>query len=285
MSVDALSALIRALSFIALFQAAGVAITIATFGRLLDRSAVPIRRVGFYSALAGLPLVAGQYALEAARMAGELAGAFDPFLQQLVLQSPLSVAAGFRLAGLVLVTFSMKRSGAAGVLMGSAGALCIVLGFTFVGHTADDARSDWLTWLLVLHLVVVAFWFGGLAPLHIAAATESRERAAEIVAAFSRIATVIVPGLFVAGVLMTVLLVDRWEVFGESYGLVILGKALGFAALMVLAALNRSRYGPAIAAAEGAIVPFQRTVVIELVLITAVLAATAVMTSFFSPSH
>jgi putative copper resistance protein D len=61
-------------------------------------------------------------------------------------------------------------------------------------------------------------------------------------------------------------------------------KLAGFAVLMGLAALNKWRLGPAISRGDGtALVKFRRSVAAEAWLIVAVLAATAVMTLFFSP--
>lgn len=285
MLIDVICALVRALSFIALFQAAGVPIAIAMFGRHLQRSARSIRQVGFLSAIAGLVLVAAHYALEAARMAGALSGAFDMSLQQLVFDSPMSVAAGSRLVGLALVASAIRREGTIATAMGALGAFCIAFAFSFVGHTAELQRPIWLGLVLTAHLLVVAFWFGGVASLYIVTRLEHEQRAAQIVAAFSRIASLLVPGLFVMGIVLTVLLVDRWEVFGESYGLLLLAKVVGFALLMALASLNKWRYGPAMAAVPAAAVAFRLTVAAEYVLICGVLVTTAVMTTFFSPSH
>ena len=284
-AADVISVVLRALSFIALFQAAGIAISIAMFGRLLEQSSRRIRDVGFISALAGIAFVAAHYSLEAARMAGSLAGVFDWSLQQLVLDSPMSAAAGARLAGLVLIAITIRREGVAPILLGLVGGLSVVVGFTFVGHTADVERSAWLAILLILHLLVVAFWFGGLAPLHIASRLEPSQRSAQIVAQFSWLASIVVPGLFLLGVALTLALVDRWSVFAETYGLLLLAKAGGFALLMALAGLNKWRYGPALATTSGAVAAFQRTVAAEYVLICLVLIATAMMTTFFSPSH
>jgi putative copper export protein len=142
-----------------------------------------------------------------------------------------------------------------------------------------------LTIVLTLHLLVVAFWFGGLAPLYIASRLEREQRTARIVAAFTRVATVVVPGLFMFGIALTVALVDRWIVFTESYGVLLIAKVSGFALLMALASLNKWRYGPALARASGATVAFQRSVAAEYLLICVVLIATAAMTTFFSPSH
>src|SRR5437868_15058571 len=103
MPIDWVSALVRSLSFIALFQAAGGAIFIAVFGRELATTDAPVRRLGFLSAIAAAGLVSAHYGLEAARMAGEFSGAFDPSLQLLVLDSPMSVAGALRVTGLLVM--------------------------------------------------------------------------------------------------------------------------------------------------------------------------------------
>lgn len=216
MQIDVISALVRALSFIAMFQAAGVATVIAMFGRRLEQSAQSIRNLGFVSATAGLLLVFVHYALEAARMSGTLSGVLDMSLQRLVLDSPMSMAAGLRLSGLALIACTIRRQGALSTLAGILGAVFVVVAFTFVGHTARHPEAPWLAIALILHLLIVAFWFGSLVPLHIISRVEHPQRAAHIVAAFTRVASVLAPGLFFMGFALTVLLVDRWAVFGEA---------------------------------------------------------------------
>lgn len=285
MSVDAASALIRALSFIALFQAAGAAIFIAVFSAGLERSTTTVRRLGSVSALVGIALVIAHYSLEAARMAGAYSGLFDLSLQRIVFDSPMSAAVGLRAAGLALVAVAIMRSGTAWVVACVFGAALALAGFLTVGHTANDADRTWLATLLGLHLLAVAFWFGALAPLYIASRAETPMTAAAVVDRFSRIAVWWVPAIFLAGVLMTILLVDRWAVFAEPYGAILIGKAAAFAVLMVLAGLNKWRFGPALATSSRVMPAFHRALVTEYVLICAVLAATAMMTTFFSPEH
>ncbi len=71
-----------------------------------------------------------------------------------------------------------------------------------------------------------------------------------------------------------------------AYGVSLLAKVSGFAALMGLATLNKWRLGPAIAAGHApALRNFQRSVVAEWSLIVAVLVVTATMTGLFSPIH
>lgn len=268
-----------------MFQAAGAAMVIALFGSRLQQSTPDIRKLGVIAALAGLLLVAAHYGLEAGRMAGALSGVFDMDLQQLVFDSPMRWAAAWRLAGLAMIACCLWRKGGVATAVALAGALCVAIAFTFVGHTADESRAAWLAIALVLHLLVVAFWFGSLVPLILISRRESGQVASQVVAAFTRIASVLVPGLFAFGLALTVALVNSWAIFGESYGLLLIGKILGFAMLMALASLNKWRYGPALAHAPAAAVAFQRVVAAEYVLICAVLLVTAVMTMFFSPEQ
>lgn len=285
MSIDIISAFVRGLSFLALFQAAGVAIFVAIFGGRLTAARSAVLQTGFVSAIVGIILVPAHYGLEAARMAGELSGALDPSLQRLVLGSPMSTAAMLRWTGLALIAATIRRGGKFGTVLGVVGALAIVAAFSLVGHTAVDPQRPWLSGLLSLHLAVVAFWFGALVPLFVVSREERSPVAAELVNDFSRIALWLVPTIFMAGVLMTAVLVDRWAVFCESYGVLLLVKIAGFTALMGLAALNKWRYGPTLSSEAGAAVAFQRTVAVEYGLIVAVLIVTAIMTTFFSPEH
>jgi putative copper resistance protein D len=167
--------------------------------------------------------------------------------------------------------------------LGLGGTILTIAGFLFVGHTAAHPDRPWLAVVLSLHLAVVAFWFGALIPLLLVSRQESASTATQIVDRFSRIASWWVPGILVAGVVLTVMLVDGWAVFGEAYGAMLIAKVTVFAVLMTLAALNRWRYGPALASTPSFAIAFQRTVALEYVLICAVLAVTAIMTTFFSP--
>lgn len=285
MTVDVVSALVRALSFVALFQAAGAAIFIALFSGRLEASATAIRRLGCVSALAGIALVFVHYSLEAARMAGAYSGMFDASLQRIVFDSSMSAAFALRIAGLALIALAIARGGPLWRAVSVFGAALALAAFLIVGHTASDADRIWLAVLLGLHLAVVAFWFGGLTPLYIASRAETASTASVVVDRFSRVAVWWVPAIFVAGALMTLLLVDRWSVFAEPYGAILIGKIAAFTILMVLAGLNKWRFGPALATSSKVVRSFQRSLATEYVLIAAVLIATAVMTTFFSPEH
>lgn len=270
MNVDVLSAIVRALSFIAMLQAAGMAIFLALFGSPAFHAASRIKFIAMMSAVAGMLFVSLHYVLEAARMAGELVGMLDPSLQRLVLSSSVSAMAGLRIFGLalILVALNLRRGRLMlGALLGALlGASCIVTSFTLVGHTAQALHARWLGALLVVHLAVVAFWFGSLLPLILVDRLESREVSAAVVEQFSRVALWIVPILFLAGLILMIVLVDGVAGLFTVYGFILLAKIGAFAVLMSLAALNRWRLGPALATQASASRAFQRAVWTEYVL-------------------
>jgi len=94
----------------------------------------------------------------------------------------------------------------------------------------------------------------------------------------------LVPGVLVAGLVMAFVLLPGLAALRTAYGQLLVCKAIGFSALMVLAALNKWRWGPILAqrSADGSRA-FRRSVAGEYVLIVAVLCITAVLTMFYSP--
>jgi putative copper export protein len=282
---DVLLVALRALSFVSLLQAAGVAFFVAIFGRLLGDSRGSIRRLGRWTALLALVCVTGNYALEAARMAGEISGIWDASLQRIVLSSSNGAAFGFRLLGLSFVAGGLRGEGARSVIASVSGATIAVAAFTLTGHTTTQPER-WLTGGLVfVHVLVVAFWFGGLLPLYWVSVWERQARTATLIESFSAWASWLVPLILLAGIGLALRLVPSVEVFTQPYGELLLVKLGGFAVLMGLASLNKWRLGPAIARGElPALTALRRSVAAEYALIVGVLTATAVMTTFFSPA-
>jgi putative copper export protein len=281
---DVVSVTLRALSFVLLFQAAGVAIYFALFGRRLASSQVSVRRLGQAAAIAAIVLVAAHYALEAARMAGEMSGMWDPTLQGMAWNSPARAALICRLLGLLLIAAGLQGASVRWTIVAVGGAVLATGAFTLTGHTSVNVHRGALAALLMLHLLIVAFWFGALWPLYVASLRETPARAADLIERFTAVATWLVPVILVAGTAMAVLLLPNVSALGQPYGELLIAKVVGFALLMGLAAANRWRLGPALV--HGAVQSgrwFRRAVAAEYVLISVVLTITAVMTSFFSP--
>jgi putative copper export protein len=284
MPVDVVSVIVRALSFIAILQAAGVAIFLPVLGPpLAEQTQQALNQLMRRSALIALPLLMLHFVLEPARMGGEFAAIADPDLQGMALRSPMATALAWKLTGVFLIAAGSwsRKHGKGLTLLGAAVAL---VGFTQTGHTATHSAHLLLQCLLWVHLAIGAFWFGALLPLNRIVRNEPAPEAAALVQRFSSIAGWLVPGLAIAGMTMASLLLGSVRALATTYGVLLLGKLLLFAVLMVLAALNRWRYGPALASVRnGAADAFCRTLQLEYFLLAGILLVTATLTTLFSP--
>jgi len=277
--VDTLSLLLRIPSFVLLLQAAGVALFIAVLGQRLTVSRGSIRRLGRATALVAIVFVTGQYLLEAARMSGELSGAFDLSMQRMALQSSAGAAFVARAVGLALIAASFGNGSG---WTGLAGVALAVGSFALTGHTSVNPHHVLDAAFLIIHLLVVSFWVGSLWPLYLSSRREPAVSASRIVDGFSTLAVWLVPCIALAGLGLALALIPSLVVFSQPYGQLLLVKVGLYCLLMVLAGLNKWILGPSVADPLAAR-RFRRTVVIEYTLICAVLAATAVMTALYSP--
>jgi putative copper resistance protein D len=283
--VDVISVVARALSFVAQLQLAGTAIFIAMFGRQLQQSRGVIVAIGRYLAAAAVVLVVLHYLLEAARMAGDFSGMFDLSMQRISLHSTIAVACALRLAAIVSMIGTLSRHTNRS-LAAYIGAALLGLAFTVTGHTAVHPLRYLLAPLLWLHIAIVAFWFGALWPLYVATTRETPSIASQIIQRFSTRAAWSVPLIGIAGVVMTWTLLPSLNALLEPYGELLVFKFASFIALMMLAALNKWRLGPAIAQGKtGAVNMFRRVVMLEYAVIFVVLCVTATMTGLFSPDQ
>jgi putative copper export protein len=285
MLVDAISVIVRGLSFIAIFQAAGMAIFLQRFGApLSDATRARLRKTLIRSAVAALLFVAAHFMLEPARMGGELAAIVDPALLGMAFGSTQALVLACKLLGLALLIGGTMRSTRGGSALALIGAALVLGAFALLGHTATSPARPLLAALLLAHLAIAAFWFGAMPTLLRIARDEPLALAGEIVARFSRTAVWLVPLLAMAGLVMAAVLLGSLRALLTPYGSLLLCKLGLFAALMALAALNRWRFGPALAAAETTSRrAFCRTVIWEYALIAAVLMITALLTGLFSP--
>jgi putative copper resistance protein D len=287
---DLLSVLTRGLGFVSLFQAAGAAFFLALFGPWLAASGDSIRRLGCYAALAGLLLLAAHQWLEGARMADDYAGLADPSLQRLAWSGSGGNAALLQIIGLLAVALALARRRGPAVSVACIGALIAACAFALTGHTSEYPQRALLGPLLCLHLLLVAFWFGALLPLIICIRRETRSDAAALLHVFSAVAGWLVPCIGVAGLTMAIILLPSPMGWRAVYGRLLLLKLSLFCLLLLLAAWNRWRAVPAMAAkdlpaalAAAAPKALSRTIALEYLLVVAVFAITAVLTSFYSP--
>src|SRR5215470_9596194 len=120
MPVDVLSVILRALSFLTLFQAGGIALFLAPREKLPNTDRL-LRRSGILAALIAAVFLLAEYLLQAGRMSGELGGVLDPTLQGTAMRSAMSVTLSWQLAGLALVVCGLRKVGMRGAIAGVIG--------------------------------------------------------------------------------------------------------------------------------------------------------------------
>jgi len=285
-ATDALVIGLRAIGFVALFQAAGAALFLTLYERDIARaSADTLRFVARIAALVALVAAVSHYVLTPARMAGDFASTFDPALESLLLRSNSGSAHIVRVVGLAILLLALDRASRINTWAANLGAGLSLLSFALMGHTVIHPQRWLLAPMLLVHVVVAAVWLGALAGLYIAA-RDTGAASGPLVARFSAHASRAVPAIFVCGFVMSVILIRSVAELPTPYGAMVLGKSLGFAALMALAAQNKWRFGPRLLAGDAGVVPaLQRTIKAEWVLIGLVLVGTAAMTSLYAPEH
>ncbi|HET7756246.1 MAG TPA: CopD family protein [Steroidobacteraceae bacterium] len=283
--IDLAWAVARGAGFALVLQAAGAVLFVAAFAQLAPHAIAGVRRLAARAAAAGLLVIAAQYLLECARLGGELAGMLDPSLERLLLGSSVGVALGVRFAGLAAIAIGAPSERRSFSRLSLGGVLLAAGSFLVTGHTSISPERALLAPLLLVHLLILAFWFGSLLPLLRATRLESGPQAARLLAAFSGSAQWLVPLIALAGAAMATLLLPGLLALAEPYGLLLLAKLALFAALMGLAAFNRFRLLRGVERGEpAALGRLRTTMAAEFALILTAIAVTTVMTGFFSPS-
>lgn len=286
MTPDGLSVALRALSLVALYQAAGAVFFLALMRGEVSRSAAGIRRLACASALLALPLVTVHETLEAARMADDFAGLIDRRMLWLAWFSGNGAAHVAQLAGLGVIAAALAGTATSGgrLRLATVGAVLAALGLTLTGHSRTHPAHGLFALLLGVHLLVVAFWFGALWPLRQVLRAEPAAVAHRVLARFSLLAGRTVPLILLAGFGMAWLLVPDWSVLRRPYGELLLMKLAGYVLLLALAAWNRWRLTPRLQMNPATAVPALRRIIgAEFVLLCAVLTLTANLTALYSP--
>lgn len=282
MNVDAAAAVVRAIGLVAVLQSIGAGAFAALFADV-EASRTALQRLGIAATLVAAATITVQLGLDAARMAGSLAGWRDPEMQAIAWHAGSTVwlvrVGGLLLAGLAW-TLAPRRGWRA---LAGVAALLLAVSFGLGGHAAMRTDIPALGVLIATHALLAGFWFGGLIPLIATTRLESATRAARIVERFSAVATLSVPCIAAIGVAVAWLVGVRAESLLRPYGQLLLAKAGLFTGLMVLAALNKWRLAPRLATDASAGARFRIVVVAEMVLIVAVLVVTAVLTTYYSP--
>jgi copper transport protein len=226
--------------------------------------------VGFFSAAASLGLGGLDVLnlpLRDIASSAPWKAAFATSLGPFLLIAVAAIAAGI---------FAQQRAQASAARALSAVALAGVgLALAASGH-AGTASPQWLTRPMVfLHGVGVAFWVGALAPL-LAMARRPSEGLLAVLNRFSRVAVVVVAMLVLTGLALAIVQLEGFRALIETpYGIILSIKLTLVVGLLGLAALNRFRLTPALAADPSNSRPLVRSIGIECAVMVAVLAVVA----------
>ena len=184
---------------------------------------------------------------------------------------PTAIAAAFALlAGLFALRAPPRFARGLSLL----GLLAIGVALALSGH-ASAASPHWFTRPAVfVHAVTVAFWVGSLVPL---AAALRADAGTAVLAEFSRAIPGVLAALVVSGAALAIIQVEAPDLLlSTAYGRLLCAKLLLVALLLMLAAWNRFRFTPAVAAGhDAARHHLRRTIAIELAIMTVVLGLVA----------
>ena len=259
---------------------AGLVIIRTAFADLVAPLSDRIRIQAVLLAVLALAASVFGFMLRGAALMGEAGGMTDLEMLGLLWQTPVGDVLIYRVAGAALIIIGVFTP-IFGQWIALAGGLIALWSFAQIGHV-PELEGTGVRLLLLLHLLGVAFWIGVLGPLraflrrpeHIASAAILGHR-------FGQAASVIVPGLILAGLLMAWLLVgDLQALVATSYGQTLLLKVVLVGAVLTLAAGNKLLFVPAMQAGDDkAARHLARSIEIETLVILVVLATTATLTS------
>jgi len=200
-------------------------------------------------ALIGALLSVAGVLLMTSAMSGETElAALWPHLQMMLLETDVGLAWALRMIALIVVLAQPGKW-----LASMAGAVTLT-SLAWSGHGAMDEGSlrVWHFLSDILHLLAAGAWLGGMLALVLLARGGVDEARIRLLAAavkrFEWIGAAIVLTLSVSGVVNYLFIVGPRldEVLLGTYGMLLAIKVLLFAAMLVLAALNRFHLGPAL---------------------------------------
>jgi copper resistance protein D len=281
---DAAAVLVKAALYAATLGAAGGVFFLAYTCSLLepaDRRA--IARPLYMLVAVAVVASAARLLLTAASMASDAAGMLDARLLAIVWHAGEGRAALLRAGGLLLAVVAVACGGR-GRSLAILGAAVAATSFAWVGHGRAAAQAV-TPLLLAVHVLAVAFWVGALGPLAIVARRRDPRELGAVAARFGRIAIAVVAALLAAGAAVLWILLGRFsELWTSAYGCLASVKIALVACLLALAAWNKLRLVPRIAAGDPvAVRRLRRSIRAEMLVAGLILLATAALTTLAGP--
>lgn len=274
---------VKALVYFTCLTAAGGALFVVIFGaQMIQAERRSVMNFARAMAVLGLYATMARVLSLSAMLGDEWASALDDTLIRMILDGTEGRAVVVRSAGLVLLALGLFAGGWT-VFLALVGALAVVASFGLTGHTGSIGAPAMS--LVTLHVIAVAYWVGALVPLYGLTAAAHQERLGSILSRFGNIAAGFVAMLVIAGLALIWLLLGSVEaVISSEYGRLVLLKLGVVTALLLLAAINKLRLTPAVAAGHPqARQQLRWSIAGEIALVIGVFIVTAAFTTVTGP--
>lgn len=219
-------------------------------------------------------------------------GALEPDMLGIIWDSSIGDGTLLRGLGLVLAIFAItshiKFKSVAlsnNIKQSLLGLSLLLLSYTFslFGHVSELEVFEKV--LLMLHVLVMAWWFGALFPLKQACHEQDYEQLYSLMDKFGRQASIAVSLLLIAGLWLAFQLVGNvGELFSSSYGQTLLLKLALVTSILGIAAKHKLKLVPQLKNSDGR-EALSKSISIEMVVACAILSVTAGLTSVVGPAN
>lgn len=229
----------------------------------------------------------GWFLVNTAAMAEQgISGLYDPLMLSIMFDSSIGSATLWRIvagSGLLCCHFLRDAQRGASAFVISLAAMCLAglfYSFTLTGHLAE--RELILRLLLVLHLLLISWWFGLLVNLRWLCRGDMTLLAQGMMK-FGHQAMWLVPIVLIVGGVLSYQLIGSFSVlFTSEYGALLMLKLLIVAIVLVLAARHKLSLVAKVATQGGTAV-LARSISIEMLCAALVLLSSAALTSLAGP--
>lgn len=277
--IDTIAVLVRFMLYAAALVSAGTALAAVSLreplGNVADAAPSIIVRAAVLVILASMANIAALIA--------RLGGGFDLALIEAIAATPTGAAAALQIFGAVVLSFAVWQTNQV-TSAAAVDALVVLISFGVSGHAAAAGLMPGL--VAFVHIALVAWWLGALLLLHRACKTLAAPNLAQCVLRFSRQALALVGALILAGLILILAILGSDLLLWTPYVQTLTVKLLLVSAVLAVAAYNKFRLTPRLSADDpGATRTLRRSIALETTLFAGVLAATAWLTTFHSPSE
>ena len=279
-----LSICIKAMVYASTLLAAGSVLAVLFLHSIPEAEKRRLRRTAVFLAIASAVLSLLRLPIRASfLMGGTWAGAMEPMMLNMFIDSPLGSAIALRLVGLGLI-LAILLPGQIGHTVAALETVLIAASFAMRGHALEEPRFV-LGLLITAHILGLAFWAGAFLPLLRLSKQENPLVAGDLAEEFGQKALWVVGGLVLAGIVTLLLLTGgRWVLLASAYSQFFAIKLLFFAAVLGLAARHKLWLTPALQQrAPGAGSRMRRSLRLEAILLAAILLITAALSTVSAP--